>query len=297
VSEVLCVGELMWDVHVQGGASLETGADLRRVPGGASANTAMTLVQLGAMAAVTGHVGNDPVGRGLCQVLSEEHGVDCSAVAFVPGRTGLVFLERSDVEHERFVSYRPRLLWQSLAQPEAWSGKVLHISALNPVEEQLDDYLALSTSRTGWLMVDVNARPRAYRRSKLPLPSLEALLARVDVLKLSDGDRRVLERLNLSFEALLAMLSPSAICLHTHAAEPTELYCAGQLVCSVPTHEVELQRSIGAGDAFCAGVLYYLATNERSQAPAFGDDGWQAFWQEAIALGHEVAARRISSAQ
>ncbi len=288
---ILSVGELLWDLHVAPGTSLETGEQLRRVPGGATANVAMQLAKSGHPVAVAGTASDDALGRGLCAAL-EALGVDASRVDRVPGRTGLVFLERTEASSERSVSYRPTVgPFRGCFRLDGLQA--LHISALNPNTEELRAYGALAANARAlgaWVLIDVNARPLPWRE---PLDAagraaLATLAGHAHAIKVSAGD---LERLGASLDEPLDVLEAAGTTIFlTRGGDPTEIRGPwGSFECTPP--KVELVRSIGAGDAFCAGVLAAL---RRLPAEALAQP--MDLWRSLLDAGHQSAAVRVSSA-
>ena len=295
MSDVLSVGELMWDLHLELGELLEVGERLRRVPGGATANTAVALSQLGVSVSIGGRVSDDALGEGFCQLLHRRFGIDTSAVLRVRGRMGLVFIERCEAVHERFVSYRPELASATVTPPASWSGRVLHISTMNPDAAELEALAAVARATAGWVVADANARPRAYRMASVPKESFVDLLAHVDVLKVSDGDLQVLSPHGIDMAWLRRALSPTAVVLHTRAEAATRVCCGDDFAFDIDVPQLQLVRSIGAGDAFCAGLLSHLATCDAADVHAVAAGEREAFWRDAVELGHEVAARRVTT--
>src|SRR4029450_6249339 len=90
--DLVCVGDVMLDVHVVSGA-LARGGDVHgRValrPGGTSANAAVWASWAGAASAVIASVGDDLVGR-LCMEALSERGVDVTGVVGRPQPTGVM---------------------------------------------------------------------------------------------------------------------------------------------------------------------------------------------------------------
>ena len=289
---ILSVGELMWDMHVEPGTSLETGEVLRRVPGGAAANVALGLAQQGVPAAVAGTVSDDPLGRGLCEALAAR-GVDASRVTRASGRTGVVFLERNEPSSERFVSYRPTVgPFTGCDLPVEL--RALHIAALNPVAEELVAFarLAEAATRAGaWVLIDVNARPLPWREPLDPAAgeALDRLAHAATAIKFSDAD---LERLEPTFPNAAERLGKGgATTLLTCGAKKTQVTGPwGRLEREPP--KVPLVRSIGAGDAFCAGLLERIHALDPESSPTVT----ASLWSELLDAGHREAARRVSTA-
>jgi sugar/nucleoside kinase (ribokinase family) len=281
---VLCAGELMWDLHAQEGASLEAAASFTRVAGGAAANVALALVAEGVEAGVAGIVSDDAMGRGLRDALAAR-GVDVSALVFHPGRTGLVFI---DGHGDRFVSYRPeRVDPPPLPLANRFSGGVLHIAALDPDEEGLEalvDLAARARADRATITLDVNARPRAFRDRSIT-PALRAVVGRADVVKVSDDDLRVLA-IRDEIDDVRAALGMAADATLVITRGPGALSVAGPWGSySRDPDRVATARRVGAGDAFCAGLIAALLASAKRGLPF-----WRSAIDRAIATAHAHVA-------
>jgi len=287
---ILCVGELMWDVHVEPGSTLETGERLRRFPGGAAANVAQALARRGRRVALGGTVSDDALGRGLCEAL-EARGIDASRVKRDHGRTGLVFLERTDGASERFVSYRPTVgSFEGCDLPEGL--RALHIGALNPIAAELASLadLAAQARRDGAVvLIDVNARPLPWREGvdADAAPSLARLLMLAHAVKLSDSDLACLDR-ELD-DAVAWLVAAGATAVVTRRGEPTSVQGPWGSVERRPPR-VEVVRSVGAGDAFVSGMLEALVDGEPPVA-SLGAQGWS----EVLDAAQRAAALHVST--
>jgi sugar/nucleoside kinase (ribokinase family) len=92
--DLICVGDVMVDVHARAG-ELARGGDVHgRVlirPGGSSANAAVWAAWSGAAAAIVAAVGEDVAGR-LCVDALRDNGVDVSGIVRRPGSTGVMLV-------------------------------------------------------------------------------------------------------------------------------------------------------------------------------------------------------------
>src|SRR5258708_40007500 len=106
VLDVVCCGEILWDVFEASPRRSEPIArTFRRELGGAPANVATGLARLGLRVAVVGGVGRDRFGRALVQHLADD-GVDVRFVLPFPNRTGLTFVVRDARGEPEFLFYR-----------------------------------------------------------------------------------------------------------------------------------------------------------------------------------------------
>jgi sugar/nucleoside kinase (ribokinase family) len=280
----------MWDLHAAAGQSLETAVDFRRVPGGAAANVALHLIRLGLPSAVSGVIADDSFGDGLRQSL-QHSGVDTSALLRMHGRSGLVFIEHVEPQHERYLSYRPAIermptQWQLPAGPGL---AVLHLTALNPVVEELKAMLGLARearARGAWVVVDINARPRPWRKRKPPRV-MRSLFAEAHVIKASDGDVRALGyEVKNATEAARALSIDRATLVFTCGGKTASVTGPwGTASRRPPT--ITPSHSIGAGDAFCARLIADLCELE----PFEPFDAKQ--WRRLLERSHAYAARAL----
>ncbi|WP_435258929.1 PfkB family carbohydrate kinase [Thioclava sp. FR2] len=83
MSDILCIGSVLWDIIGRSNASMRVGSDvpgrITRVPGGVAMNIAMTLSRLGLKPALLTAIGRDPEGDELIAACTRM-GMDCSAV-------------------------------------------------------------------------------------------------------------------------------------------------------------------------------------------------------------------------
>lgn len=288
VPRICCVGELMWDFHGESGSTLETAAVFSRVPGGAAANVAMGLVETGVSAAVAGVVADDAFGEGMRQALAAR-GLDVSAVRAAKGRTGLVFIEEGG--RGRYLSYRPGFSSTArLSLPRSWrripDGALLHVAALDPDWVDPATYSKLAQrvkKRHGRVTLDVNARPRAWRARRGIPAAMRALLRMADVVKASTEDIAMLGVDDAGAEARRRLKIGGTLVI-TAGPEPTTAFGPWGEVSVVPP-KVRPKRTVGAGDAFCAGMLGQLTFEEDLDAADV--------WTRCIAAGQLSASRWV----
>lgn len=294
--DVLCVGEALWDFHAPNNVRLDMANQFSATPGGGAVNTAVALAGLGRRAALCAAVGDDPLGRGLVAHIAKA-GVDTRYVrASQTLRTGLLFAGPSDQGGPQFLSYRTpqdegRQMGKAL--PEVLPARALHLSGLLPIPAQMRTFrAAFRAAEVGgrFSLLDVNARPRFWDR---PDMHAVALLERAYWVKASRADFTAIRS---SPEALRARMRPSMVLIVTQGAEHVLVSGAfGSFSCRVESvPNAHPLASIGAGDAFCAGVLdgalAQTALREMSLEAvlAFSEDG------KAV---REVIERGISAAR
>jgi fructokinase len=262
-TEFYAFGEILWDCLPSG-----------RHAGGAPFNVTAHLAQLGVSASLVSSVGRDPLGDEILKV-AEDKGVNTEFVtrARIGLGTGTVLVT---LDANANATYE-------LVQPAAWDEIKVPAEALDAISksralifgslagrspynvDQLDRLLALNGPLK---FFDVNLRP------PFADPALVFDLAkRADVIKLNDDELgrlaswvrtgEVTPNLPQSAEAVAAACAAMAaatkaarICV-TRAAEGAALWDRGTLVCA-PAPKVVVKDTVGAGDAFMAGLMVGL---------------------------------------
>jgi sugar/nucleoside kinase (ribokinase family) len=253
-SEILCIGETLWDFHVPAGTPLTEANHVLFEPGGSATNVARHLAKLGVRAGIVGVVGEDALGTALVERLSRE-GVDVTHVHKMTARTGLVVISS---DPPVAVSYRA-------AEEEAqafryalngeYTARIVHFSSLLPNRTAIHA-LARAAQRArkagSAVTVDANLRPRIWRGDAVAKTNPYELLEVADVLKVSTDDLRVLGIHDP--EVLRAKLRPEAILILTSGRSATRAWSPhGMVEQDVVT--VDVAMAVGAGDAFVAGCL------------------------------------------
>lgn len=256
-------GEMLWDCLPSG-----------RHAGGAPFNVAAHLAQLGASAYLISAVGQDPLGDEILQI-AQDKGVDTRFVsrARIDLGTGTVLVTVDAQGNATYELVQP-VAWDEIRVPAEAAEGVAKARALifgslacrSPYNlDQLDRLLDLEGPMK---FFDVNLRP------PFDDPALVIDLAkRADVIKLNDDEAgrlaawvrtgeatphlpRSAEAVAEACEAIAERTSASRICV-TRAAEGAALWEDGKLICA-PAPAVVVKDTVGAGDAFMAGLMVGL---------------------------------------
>jgi fructokinase len=270
-AEFFAFGEILWDCLPSG-----------RHAGGAPFNVTAHLAQIGVSASLISCIGRDDLGDEILKV-AQDKGVDTQFVtrARIGLGTGTVLVT---VDANGNATYE-------LVQPAAWDEIKVSAEALEAVSkaraliygslagrspynlEQLDRLLAVKGPLK---FFDVNLRP------PFADPALVVQLARrADVLKLNDGEvgqlaawlrtgemkhetPRDLAALNNACAIIAEATNASRICV-TLAEDGAALWDRGKVV-TAPAPKVVVKDTVGAGDAFMAGLMVGLTrgTNTRT---------------------------------
>ena len=248
MKKVVCFGEVLWDV-------LPTG----KQPGGAPFNVAVHLHQLGQPVELISRVGRDDLGQELLDFL-QAHGLPTATVQ--RGETHLTGVVKANVGDRNEVVYK-------IVQPVAWdyimysdelgqlvaAADMFVFGSLAARQEGSRDTLYRLLPHARFRVFDVNMRAPHYTREVVG-----HLLAHADLVKVNEHElaeimgwygQPAAEETALPW--LAERFSLQAVCV-TLGAEGAILWKDGQLYRS-PGIPVEVQDTIGSGDAFLAALL------------------------------------------
>ncbi|MFG1705866.1 carbohydrate kinase [Nonomuraea sp. M3C6] len=240
------------------------GLALRVLPGGGPANTAVALARLGTPTRFLGRISGDVFG-GLFREHLASSGVDLSSSVEAKEPSTLAVAALDAGGQAEYTFYADGTAdWQ-------WSPYELDLQRLGPVKCLHTGSLAL-VREPGRTAVEELARAAAERATISIDPNVRPSLASIDdypvarwcewtdILKLSDDD--------LAF--LLPGVPMERACDTWHAAGARLIVvtrgAAGALVsldgerATVRAPKVEVVDTVGAGDAFTAGLLHHLGT-------------------------------------
>ncbi|GAA2808119.1 carbohydrate kinase [Kitasatospora paracochleata] len=262
---ITVLGECVADAFTDHHRETRGGLTLRVHPGGGPANTAVALARLGTPTRFLGRLSTDVFGR-----LFREHltasGVDVSGcvTAAEPSTLAVADLDgQGRAEYSFHASGTADWQWTpaELAQEPAGDPCAVHTGSLALVRPPggtvVEDFLARAAERAT-VSIDPNVRtllvdPTAYRAR------LEHWCELADLLRLSEDD----------LAELLPGTPPEAACRRWHTAGVplvvVTLGARGALLSlhgeqvTVPAPPVTIADTVGAGDAFTAGLLHHLA--------------------------------------
>ena len=251
---------------------LEQSPSFDRSAGGAEANVATVLTQLGVAAAWLSRVGDDGFGRYLVAQLAGQ-GVDVGAVAVDPGRpTGLYVKERgsgSGATHDlpahasRMHYYRAGSAASALSPADLAtraaaglldSTDLVHFTGITPALSESANQLTrtlIALPRRGRLVsFDLNYRPALWG-SRIA-EAADELAAHVR------GADEAEEIFGTGDPGALRALFPEPAQLIVKNDKHTVTGFDGDAVVEVPALALEITERIGAGDAFAGGYLAAL---------------------------------------
>jgi len=260
--DLVCVGDVMLDVHVASGA-LARGGDVHgRVairPGGTSANAAVWAVWAGASAAVIAAVGND-LGGTLCVGAVAERGVDVGGVVRRSSPTGVMVI-MSEHGERSMVADRGANAELDPADAEGIDAGAVLVSGYLFLQEPGHDVAVaafervrtplLAVEAASWPLVETFGVGRFFEET-----------ASCDLVLANEREARVLTGTG-GDDAARVLGERYRFAAVKRAANGATLIAQGRLV-AADGEAVEEVEATGAGDAF-DGVL--LAALARGRSP------------------------------
>jgi len=293
-SVIVTVGEALIDLIGEDGV-------LRPLPGGGPFNSAVALGRLEVPVAFLGRLSHDRFGKLLEERLSES-GVDGRYLLHGPAPTTLSVVQpTADGGHE-FVFYLEGTSYADLAPadlPEL-GPEVLAVCAgtlalaTDPPAGAIEALLERESGRR-LIVVDPNVRPAVFGDRDDYLRRFERWAAFAPVIKLSDADAEWLYPGLAAEELLDGILARGARLVVLTRGADGALAKTASARAEVASPAVEVVDTVGAGDAFIAGLLRWLWSNGRLDAESVGALGSDEL-QEAIGLAAAVGALQCSRA-
>jgi fructokinase len=251
--DVLVVGEALVDIVVR------PDLPVAEYPGGSPANVALGLARLGRHPELLTRIGNDERGR-----VVRSH-LEASGVHLVPGSVTreCTSTATAHVDATGVAGYDFDLDWRLPTDVVPDLGACLHTGSIATfLQPGGDAVLALVDKAVGRTTVsyDPNARPPLMGDPEQARVRVENLVARADVVKVSDEDLAWLAPGEDPLDVAADWLAngPAFIVLTRGYAGAVGLCRAGRVEVAAPP--IEVVDTVGAGDSFMAGLLDHLAT-------------------------------------
>ena len=242
----------------------------RGTPGGGPFTTARALARLGIPTQFLGRLSTDAFGQQLRDLLATD-GADLSLTSFGPEPTTLAM---ADVDRGGHAVYRfvidgtsaPNLTPQMLPTSLAPVVTTLHVGTLGLVLEPMASTIAglvANEHNARLVVVDPNIRPALLSGAAGYRERMEAVISQSTIVKASDADITWLYPdldLHAAARALLAH-GPSLVVVTLGAEGAFGISDGVDVRVAAPV--VDVVDTIGAGDAFGAGLLAWLYDHDR----------------------------------
>lgn len=232
----------------------------KAVPGGAPANVAYGLANLGNKVSLISRVGKDPLGKSVINTM-KKGGVKTDYIQVDdkrPTASTIVMPESSDML--RYIIYRNATADGFIKKeeiPEAMfeKTKILHYGTLAMCSEVTCettlDTIKKAKKANITTSLDVNLRPKSWEAEELMIDISHKLIETSDIVKMTKEEGHIL---GVNPEELAK--NSEKIVLVTSSNDAAEIYYKQDYFsCDVP--QVEVVDETGAGDAFVCGFLHF----------------------------------------
>jgi fructokinase len=273
MKKLLCFGEALIDmIGVDAGVSLKNTSSFAKHPGGAPANVAVGAARLGTDVSFIGMVGDDAFGHHLNDTLKENK-VDTEGLCFSKEhRTSLAFVSRNEQGDREFVFFREpgadNTITKSDIIPSMFnSASVFHFGSISmiesPIKETLQHCLELAQKNNLFISFDPNLRMDLWPSEECARDTVLKAFEQVNLVKVSEEELCFLTGIDDEVAALKHLSSsyPNTRFLLTMGPDGSLTVENHELV-KVPSEKVNCIDTTGAGDAFMAGVLAWLCSEE-----------------------------------
>jgi fructokinase len=253
---ILVVGEALVDAEVDGAAILPH-------PGGGPFNTAVALGRLGIPVTFAGPLADDALGA-LLRARLAEAGVRLSSAAAATAPTPLALVEQPDPDGD--VAYRFYLrgtAFEEIASdPRALErAEAVFVGSLaltvDPPAAAVERF-ALEAAPGTVLVVDPNVRPAVVAEPRRQRERVVRVAARAGVVKLSRQDVSHLWPGEAAEEIAHDLLGAGARLVVVTDGAAGACGWTRRAAIAVPAPRVEVVDTVGAGDAFTAGLVGWL---------------------------------------
>jgi fructokinase len=272
MAQAVCFGELLVDMVSPADASLGEAGSFLKAPGGAPANVAVGLAKLGVASAFVGQVGDDPFGIWLRDIVEKE-GVDVSGLlASREARTTIAFVATRRDGKKDICFYRnpgaDTLLHREDISADLFSNADLfHCGSvslsLSPCREAQFYAAQMARERGALVSFDPNWRPSLWDDFDLARDLIWQMMPLSDVVKVADEEWEFVTG-TADFKegaAKIRAQGPKLVVI-TRGADGAYFDC-GTARGDVPGFKADAIDTLGAGDAFVAGLLSRLLQSEK----------------------------------
>ena len=235
-----------------------TAAEIVLRPGGSAANTALALTKLGVKTSMIGRTGDDAWADIALEPLVKA-GVDIHYVQRDPDKpTGLIFIPVTPNGERTMFSYRGanlRILASDIEPQTLANSSILHLSGYNylvsPQKEASYRIVELAQDMGVDLSMDIGTVPAAQAKHEL-----ERILPLLNLIILGSDEAGDLLSIQTPEEAIPALLERGVSVVAFKLGQDGCIVADRTGMYRLPALKVETVDTTGAGDAFCAGMLF-----------------------------------------
>ncbi|NDV92934.1 carbohydrate kinase [Alteromonas sp. 345S023] len=271
--KVLCLGEVLIDMLSQGAAPKEgttpTMKPFQPYAGGAPANVAVAVAQLGGNSAMVSKVGQDNFGTFLIDMLNHYKVATDNVWRCDKGNTALAFVNL-DADGERSFDFyvdnaaHKHIGQADLAEIPCDKNTILHFCSGSIAGPELipgtEFILEKAKQENMMVCLDINYRPAFWDDTNNAPGRIDEVAKKVTVLKASREELAQLYGEENAQEKVKQWLESGVkVVLVTDGGEPIQ-YITSSFSGTLASPKMDVKDTTAAGDSFIGGFLYYLTT-------------------------------------
>lgn len=265
-SMIACFGEMLIDfVPDVSGVSLAQSQGFLKAPGGAPANVACAINNLGSTSAFIGKVGDDEFGRMLVDILKSNK-VNTNGVCFdQQARTALAFVTLKANGEREFMFYRNPSADMLLKESELNMGlimqaKIFHYGSISLIADPCRSaHLAamkVAKEAGALLSYDPNVRLPLWPTPEEARKGIKSIWLQADLIKVSDDEVEFLTEKNAKDqEAVMSLWHDNLKLLVVTDGPKGCRYFTKNFKGNVEGFQVRTIDTTGAGDSFVGALL------------------------------------------
>lgn len=252
---ILCVGEILVDMIAQ--ENNGTVSYLRKA-GGAPFNVACAIAKFGGAAAFVGSVGNDTIGKFLCNFIKKQNLKDFYIEQYQNRNTTLAFVDLDEAGERSFCFYRQNTADYVLPMVNDSmldKANIVHVGSLMLSHDEgvryAKDLINLAHDKNKLVSFDINFRTDIFKDFDAAISTYKSILEMADIVKFSEDEVEIFgnDYVN-SLKDKLVFIS-----LGSQGSK----YFYNEISNTLGSIKVKPVDTTGAGDAFFAGILSQIA--------------------------------------
>lgn len=273
MSKIVSIGEVLIDFipfDVDGAENI-----MQQNAGGSPANVAVQASILGGDSAFIGKVGDDNFGKFLENVLVEK-GVDTKGL--IKDRTAdttLAFVHRDENGKRDFTFYRhpgadTLLNYSEIDFKQIDDCDIFHFGSVSLTDEPSRSTVSRAAeyakSKGKTVTYDPNYREKLWPSPDAAISAMKGVLQYVDIMKLSEDEMKMLTDCDKLLQGIAMLLKIGMkVVIITQGPRGCIVACRHGIE-YLPTYDVEVIDTLGAGDSFFGAFLYKLSESGKNIA-------------------------------
>lgn len=265
--EVLCYGEPLVGIYATEERSLSQPGMCRLTWGGDASNVALAIQKLGHHAGMATKMGTDSFAKGLLALWAQE-GVDTTHIIEDPsGRTGMYLVSfhkgNHEFEYRRADSSSAKYCWDREDQID-WDGiQWLHMSGISQAIsksclEAGFEMMGIAKQHGVKISYDLNYRSRLWPKRTAYLVYWHVIREFADLISFNESEAEILGLKGDGQEIVEQLLAYHPITVCYKRGHLGAIVGQGAKTFHTPAHKIDVKDTVGAGDAFTAGMLVGL---------------------------------------